>query len=109
MANTDNQMTDNPASKWVEAISCYEREFKKWENRAEKIVKIYRDFDSNSDNRNTQSINFNILWSNVQTLMPAVFARLPQPDVSRRYRDNDPIGRVAAMLLERALCYEVDH
>jgi len=110
MATTDNRdIVTSPSQKWVEAIASYEREFKKWENRAEKIVKIYRDFDSNADNRNTQAVNFNILWSNIQTLLPAVFSRLPKPDVSRRYRDTDPIGRVAALLLERALCFEVDH
>lgn len=110
MATTDNRdIVTSPSQKWVEAIAAYEREFKKWENRAEKIVKIYRDFDSNADNRNTQAINFNILWSNIQTLLPAVFSRLPKPDVSRRYRDTDPVGRVAALLLERALSFEVDH
>jgi len=110
MATTDNRdIVTSPSQKWVEAIASYEREFKKWENRAEKIVKIYRDFDSNADNRNTQAVNFNILWSNIQTLLPAVFSRLPKPDVSRRYRDTDPVGRVAALLLERALCFEVDH
>jgi hypothetical protein len=110
MATTDNRdIVTSPSQKWVEAIASYEREFKKWENRSEKIVKIYRDFDSNADNRNTQSVNFNILWSNIQTLLPAVFSRLPKPDVSRRYRDTDPVGRVAALLLERALSFEVDH
>src|SRR6185369_9066034 len=110
MATTDNRdIVTSPSQKWVEAIASYEREFKKWENRAEKIIKIYRDFDSNADNRNTQAVNFNILWSNIQTLLPAVFSRLPKPDVSRRYRDTDPVGRVAALLLERALSFEVDH
>jgi len=111
MATNDNkaEAIDSDAQKWIECIASYEREFKKWENRAEKIVKIYRDFDSTADNRNTQSVNFNILWSNVQTIMPAVFARLPKPDVSRRFRDTDPIGRVAALLLERALQYEIEH
>jgi hypothetical protein len=52
---------------------------------------------------------FNILWSNVQTIQPAIFARLPRPDVSRRFRDNDPIGRVASMMLERALEFEIEH
>jgi hypothetical protein len=45
----------------------------------------------------------------VQTVIPAIFARLPRPDVSRRFRDNDPIGRVASMMLERALEFELEH
>ena len=91
---------------YLDAISSYEREYKKWESRVEKILKRYKD-----DSRNTgdRTAKFNILWSNVQTLVPACFSRLPQPDVSRRFKDNDPIGRVAALILERALEFEVQH
>jgi hypothetical protein len=91
---------------WLECISTYEREFSKWESRVEKILKRYR------DERNTTSDNrarFNILWSNVQTLTPATFSRIPQPDVSRRFKDNDPVGRVASLILERALEFEITH
>ena len=91
---------------WYNCISQYERTFKEWEGRADKIVKRYRD---ESRSRNNPTAKFNILWSNVQTITPAVFARLPRPDVSRRFRDNDPIGRVASMMLERALEYEIEH
>ena len=91
---------------WYNIIAQYERTYKEWEGRADKIVKRYRD-DSRS--RNNPNAKFNILWSNVQTITPAVFARLPRPDVSRRFRDNDPVGRVASMMLERALEYEIEH
>jgi hypothetical protein len=91
---------------WFNCIAQYERTFKEWEGRADKIVKRYRDQSRSQNNPNAK---FNILWSNVQTITPAVFARLPRPDVSRRFRDNDPIGRVASMMLERALEYEIEH
>ena len=91
---------------WYNCIAQYERTFKEWEGRSDKITKRYRD-DSRS--RNNPNAKFNILWSNVQTITPAVFARLPRPDVSRRFKDNDPIGRVASMMLERALEYEIEH
>ena len=91
---------------WFNCIAQYERTFKEWEGRADKIVKRYRD---ESRSRNNPQAKFNILWSNVQTITPAVFARLPRPDVSRRFRDNDPIGRVASTMLERALEYEIEH
>jgi hypothetical protein len=91
---------------WYNCIAQYERTYKEWEGRADKIVKRYRD---ESRSRNNPNAKFNILWSNVQTITPAVFARLPRPDVSRRFRDNDPVGRVASMMLERALEYEIEH
>ena len=97
---------DHTYEDWYNTIAQYERTFKEWEGRADKIVKRYRD-DQRS--RNNPNAKFNILWSNVQTITPAIFARLPRPDVSRRFRDNDPIGRVASMMLERALEYEIEH
>ena len=98
---------DTGAQGWIKTISTYDAEFKKWESRVDKILKRYRDDPQNVRGYNTAK--FNILWSNVQTAIPAVYARLPVPDVSRRFRDNDPVGRVAALLLERALTYEIEH
>ena len=105
MAN-DTATVDHTYEDWYKTIMSYERQYKRWEARADRIVKKYKD-DSRYD-RNPNA-RFNILWSNVQTIQPAIFARLPRPDVSRRFRDNDPIGRVASMMLERALEFEIEH
>jgi hypothetical protein len=102
MENSSKHTYEN----WYNKIASYERTFKKWEGRADKILKKYRD---DSRTQNNPNARFNILYSNVQTVIPAIFARLPRPDVSRRFRDNDPIGRVASMMLERALEYEIEH
>lgn len=91
--------------RYIGLIGAYNQEFKAWEARVKKILKRFRD-ERTTTNGQTGA-RFNILWSNVQTLIPACFARLPQPDVSRRHKDNDPIGRVASLILERALEYEV--
>ena len=105
MAN-DTGTVNKTYEDWYRTIMGYERSYKRWEARADRIVKKYKD-DSRYD-RNPNA-RFNILWSNVQTIQPAIFARLPRPDVSRRFRDNDPIGRVASMMLERALEFEIEH
>lgn len=94
--------------KYLGQIKSYETEFKKWEKRVEKILKRYRD-ERSQQSRDNPPASFNILWSNVQSLVPATFAQLPKPDVSRRFSDRDPIGRVASMILERALDYEINH
>lgn len=91
--------------KYLQTIATYDREFKKWDSRVEKLLKKYRDERRTRDS----DTKFNILWSNVNTLVPAVFAKIPKPDVSRRFRDSDPVGRVAALILERALEYETEH
>lgn len=93
--------------KWLQVVAQYDNEFKKWETRSEKIIKRYRD-DNRSQNTN-ETAKFNILWSNVQTLIPAVYAKLPKAVAQRRFGDNDPVGRVAGQLIERALDYEIEH
>lgn len=90
-------------------IDLYDKKFEDWETRAKVIVKRYRDDRAGLDQNSKQNeARYNILWSNIQTMIPNVFARLPQPEVSRRYKDKDPVGRVASMILERALEYEIE-
>jgi len=88
---------------YLDMFSQYEKEFAKWEGRVEKILRRYRDDRTTT----TAQSHYNILWANVQTLKAATFSRMPKPDVSRRHKDNDPVARVASMLLERALDFEV--
>lgn len=91
--------------RYLDMMATYDREFKRWEGRSEKIIKRYRD----ERNQTTSQSHYNILWANVQTLKAATFSRMPKPDVSRRFKDNDPVARVAALLIERALDFEITH
>jgi len=104
----DNDLVSLKNSYFLE-IDLYDKKFEEWETRAKVIVKRYRDERGGLDQNSRQNeARYNILWSNIQTMIPNVFARLPQPEVSRRYKDKDPVGRVASMILERALEYEVE-
>lgn len=106
VALQDRKRVTDTLKSWLDDVAQYERVFKPWEARANKIVKKYRDeYRDAEDDRGVT--RFNILWSNTQTLSAATFARLPKPDVSRRFRDTDPIGRIASLILERALDYEI--
>ena len=93
--------------KYLRVIGAYDNEFAKWTARTKKIIKRYRD-DTRGQTGN-ESAKFNILWSNVQTLIPAVYAKLPKADITRRFGDNDQIGRVASQILERAIDFEIEH
>ena len=95
--------------KLLSNIHTYNNEFKKWEARTTRIIRRYRDDQGTGTGMTNEAARFNILWSNIQTLVPAVYARLPKADVSRRFGDNDPVGRVASLLIERALDYEIEH
>jgi hypothetical protein len=102
------EKVDSTVQRLLSNIHTYNNEYKKWEARTTKIIRRYRDDQGTSSGMN-EAARFNILWSNVSTLVPAVYAKLPKADVSRRFGDNDPVGRVASLLIERALDYEIEH
>ena len=93
--------------KYLGIIGAYDNEFSKWNSRVKKLLKRYR--DDTRGQSNNETAKFNILWSNVQTLIPAVYAKLPKADVSRRFGDNDPVSRVGSLLIERAIDFEIEH
>ena len=92
------------AQKWFEELKRYKKVSKKFVERGRKINDRYLDERSEQD---TSETKFNILWSNVQTLKPAIFSRVPKPEVSRRFKDDSPVARTACEILERVLSYEI--
>ena len=45
---------------WYKTIGQYDRAFKKWENRADRIVKKYRDYDRTQNNPNARTSRIGI-------------------------------------------------
>jgi hypothetical protein len=101
-----DENTVKSASKWLNDLRLAKREDDRWMKRSKKIVKRYRDDRSSSYDGNKR---YNILWSNIQVLMPALYGKTPRAQVERRWKDQDPVGRTAAVIMERALQYEIDH
>lgn len=93
------------ATKWLKAIEQRRNSEKKWRKDADKVLDRYRDARTDMDK---QLAKFSILWANTEVLKPAIFNRMPVPDVRRRYLTRDPVARTAAMILERALSYSMD-
>ena len=88
---------------YTRQLDLADKEEDKWRERAKKVIKTYRD----DENEKGES-RFNILWSNTQTQLPAMYSATPVPDVRRRYKDENPIGRQIAKILDRALQYTLD-
>lgn len=103
-AERDKAEQSQLAAKWNAELVASEKGQHKWLTRARKIQKLYRRESSDTDAKR----KFAMLWSNTQTLLRAVYARPPQPVVSRRFKDSDPVGRAASEVLERSLTYSVD-
>ncbi len=107
-------MAETPKSSTVKGywreIERYNRATQDWREAAKQIENLYLDEDRGE---NTSSRRYALLWANVETLKPAVYARIPNVQCSRRYKDRDPIARTAAELMERATntsfdLYDVD-
>jgi len=94
---------DDPGPYWHDQIEAAQKVFEKWEKRGHKIIKRYRD---ERDAVEMPRVRYNILWSNIQVLFPALYGRQAKPEVSRRYMDQDPVGRLASTMLERVMEYE---
>lgn len=102
----DSELTDaNIIDRYKMEIQFYEKEYKTWEKRSTKIVKRYKDERSETQ---TNPTRFNILYSNVQTLFPAAYGHDPKPDIQRRFKDDDVLGRVTSDVLERCTSYQVN-
>lgn len=101
MADTaDSTMKDAGHDKLVQAytreIERYNSVARDWMDEGENIVKTYLSEIDTSGRR------YALLWANVETLKPNVYAKPPTVLCSRRYKDRDPIARTAAEIMERA-------
>lgn len=101
---TDDRDSDNrpdaKVRKWLKVIDAYDKEFKPWHQRCEKIIKIYTE---TRRVEGTQVRRMSLLWSNVSVLQPAIYAKSPEPNIMRRFKDDDPIARTASEIMERCV------
>jgi hypothetical protein len=95
-----------PHGRWVEEITAAEKELKKFHERGRRTVKRFLD---DRDASESGSKWFNIFYANTNILESALYAQLPKPDVSRRFKDfDDDVGRVAGVMLERSITQDLD-
>lgn len=96
-------------SRWITEIELAQKELDNWYKRAAEIERRYRDERNNGSFpwQADSVVKYNVLWSNIQTLQPAVYSRVPKPQVERRFRDNDPVARLLSISLERCLQYSL--
>ncbi len=87
--------------RWCAELNLASDAEKDWRNEATGVWELY-------EAKQSKANSFNILWSNTETLRPAVYNSTPEPDVRRRFRDADPTGKVASTVLERSLSYQID-
>jgi len=94
--------TADIARRYKAVIARYDQTYQTWRRRSRKIEDIYLEQRTDAE-RISQNRKFAMLWSNVQTLQPAIYQRLPHPVVGRKFRDDDQVARVAGEILERCI------
>jgi hypothetical protein len=85
-----------------------EKEHEKWEKRADKVVERFRLDEIRDGSKEGTTPSFNILWANTAVMQPSLFSQVPKPDIRRRYRDDDPVAKQGAKVIERALEFVMD-
>ena len=88
--------------RWLLELKQADKRERDWRKVSEDIFKRYRGSQRKKN-------SFNILWANTEVLRPALYNSLPKPDVRRRFRDADPLGKAVSELLERCLVYSVEN
>lgn len=87
--------------KWLAEIAAAGKRDKDWHKDAAEAIKLY---ESAKPDEN----QFNILYSNTETLIPALYNNIPRPVVRRRFKSDDPMGLMASKTVERTLEYLQD-
>ena len=92
---------------WTPRIEKAEKFLQKTISRGRTIYQRYE--DEREDATQSSQKRINLFYANVNTLKESLFNSLPKPDVSRMQRGayNDDVSRVAALIIQRGLDYEV--
>lgn len=87
-------------SYWLQQMEDACKREKEWRKEAKEVQDLYEACKKTS---------FNILYSNTETLMPALYSATPKPAVVRRIKtEPTPIASVAADLLNKSLTWTLD-
>ena len=86
---------------WIDEIDACRKREKDFRKDGRRICDIY-------EGDKKEATPFNILFSNTETLTPALYSATPRPIVQRRFKDDDPMGREAATASQRILEFQLD-
>lgn len=91
------------AKDWLERIQAADKRESDWQDEATCAEDIYL---CKKDSKN--QTDFNIVYSMVETTVPAIYNSTPNPDVRPRFNMSDPVLKVVADIYERSLMAQMD-
>jgi hypothetical protein len=98
------------AREWQRELSASKRWMEKFTRTAQRCERAYIDTDNaNEGGAAAQSGKVNLFWSNVQVILSAIYGKLPQAEVSRKFGDyTDDVSRVAGIIMQRVLNGDIE-
>lgn len=99
--DTEKKEVDSIVRYWLNEISAAKKREKNFRKEGERILKIY-------SGDKPEETPYNILYSNTETLLPALYSSVPRPVVQRRFKDEDAIGKASSLAGQRVLEFLVD-
>lgn len=107
---TSESITDpktlTPQDRWEGEIASAEKSQEKFIQRARRVTRRFLD---ERDAVQTTANWFNVFYANCVILEAALYAQLPKPSVTRRFKDyQDDTARVAALIIERSITQDLD-
>ncbi len=94
------------AKRLLRELSCALERERTWRRESKRAWDAYLGRKKlNSSGVESDDPDFNLFWSNIETQRPAYYSGAPRAVVERRYKDKNPVARVASQLLERSTAY----
>jgi hypothetical protein len=95
-------------AKWIERIRLREKAEEDWNKDAEEAEAAYLSAEKCDGKDGYKQPDFNILHSNVETIVPSIYNSTPKPDIRPRHNNKDQAAKQFADLFERAISAQVD-
>lgn len=96
----------NIGQKWIERIRASEKREDRWIKDAEQAEAAY--LCGSDDDILAELPDFNILHSNVETIVPSIFNSTPVPDIRPRHAEKDKLAAFVSEVYERAIATQID-
>ena len=97
-------LRDPSVDKWLTEIEMAQKREKQYRSEARRALGIYEMATKDAE---ADKPTYNILYSNTETLSPALYNNKPRPVVQRRFKTGDPTNGAAAKVMQRTLEYLV--
>lgn len=92
-------------ARWLDRIRQAEKREERWSKDAEAAEAAYL---AGQDDEGGNVPDWNILHSNVETIVPAIYNSTPSPDIRPRHSSDDPLSKMVADVYERGISTQID-